>query len=29
VDFPTLNHYTILFGIEHGPVEEIRTFITE
>jgi pimeloyl-ACP methyl ester carboxylesterase len=29
VNFPTLNHYTILFGIEHGPIEEIRTFIAE
>jgi pimeloyl-ACP methyl ester carboxylesterase len=29
VNFPTLNHYTILFGVERGPVEEIRTFITE
>jgi pimeloyl-ACP methyl ester carboxylesterase len=29
VNFPTLNHYTILFGIERGPVKTIRTFITE
>lgn len=29
VNFPTLNHYTILFGIERGPVEVIRTFLTE
>lgn len=27
VHFPTLNHYTINFGVESGPVEEIRTFI--
>jgi pimeloyl-ACP methyl ester carboxylesterase len=29
VNFPTLNHYTIVFGVEHGPVEEIRAFITQ
>jgi len=29
VNFPALNHYTIIFGIEHGPVEQIRTFIDE
>lgn len=29
VNFPALNHYTILFGIERGPIEEIRTFVTE
>ncbi|MDQ6662503.1 MAG: alpha/beta hydrolase [Chloroflexota bacterium] len=27
VNFPTLNHYTILFGVENGPAEEIRRFI--
>ena len=27
VDFPKLNHYTINFGIEDGPVWEIRHFI--
>jgi pimeloyl-ACP methyl ester carboxylesterase len=27
VNFPTLNHNTILFGVERGPVEEIRKFI--
>jgi pimeloyl-ACP methyl ester carboxylesterase len=27
VNFPTLNHYTILFGVENGPVEVIRNFI--
>ncbi len=29
VNFPTLNHYTILFGVEQGPAQEIRTFIDE
>jgi pimeloyl-ACP methyl ester carboxylesterase len=29
VNFPALNHYTILFGVERGPVEAIRTFIDE
>jgi pimeloyl-ACP methyl ester carboxylesterase len=29
VNFPTLNHYTILFGVERGPVEAIRAFIDE
>jgi pimeloyl-ACP methyl ester carboxylesterase len=29
VNFPALNHYTILFGIERGPIGEIRTFVTE
>jgi hypothetical protein len=29
VNFPTLNHYTILFGVESGPVEAIRAFIDE
>jgi pimeloyl-ACP methyl ester carboxylesterase len=27
VNFPTLNHYTIIFGIEPGPAREIRSFI--
>ncbi len=27
VNFPTLNHYTIIFGVEPGPVQEIRSFI--
>jgi hypothetical protein len=27
VDFPKLNHYTIIFGTEDGPVREIRHFI--
>lgn len=29
INFPTLNHYTILFGVEQGPVAAIRTFIDE
>ena len=29
VNFPTLNHYTIVFGVENGPVEVIRNFIDE
>jgi pimeloyl-ACP methyl ester carboxylesterase len=29
VEFPTLNHYTILFGIEQQPIEEVRTFLNE
>jgi pimeloyl-ACP methyl ester carboxylesterase len=29
VQFPTLNHYTILFGVEPGPVETIRAFLSE
>ncbi len=29
VNFPTLNHYTIIFGVESGPAEEIRKFIHE
>lgn len=28
VNYPTLNHYTILFGVEPGPVQEIRAFIS-
>ncbi|HZT99181.1 MAG TPA: alpha/beta hydrolase [Ktedonobacteraceae bacterium] len=27
VNFPTLNHYTIIFGIEPRPAREIRSFI--
>ncbi|MBV9227873.1 MAG: alpha/beta hydrolase [Chloroflexi bacterium] len=27
VDFPTLNHYTIIFGTESWPAQEIRNFI--
>lgn len=27
VNFPNLNHYTIIFGIEDGPAMEIRKFI--
>ena len=27
VNFPTLNHYTIVFGVENGPVQEIRAFL--
>ena len=27
VNFPRLNHYTIIFGIEDDPVREIRHFI--
>jgi len=29
VDFPTLNHYTIIFGVEYGPAQEIRAFVDE
>jgi pimeloyl-ACP methyl ester carboxylesterase len=29
VSFPTLNHYTIVFGVEAGPVQEIQKFIRE
>jgi pimeloyl-ACP methyl ester carboxylesterase len=28
VNFPTLNHYTLLFNVEPEPVEAIRTFIS-
>ena len=27
VNFPTLNHYTIIFGVERGPAREICSFI--
>ncbi|MFL5625788.1 MAG: alpha/beta fold hydrolase [Ktedonobacteraceae bacterium] len=29
VNFPTLNHYTILLGVEDGPVQAIRTFLDQ
>lgn len=29
VNFPTLNHYTIIFGVENGPAQEIRNFIDQ
>ena len=29
VNFPTLNHFTIGFGVEPGPVEVIRAFLEE
>jgi pimeloyl-ACP methyl ester carboxylesterase len=29
VNFPTLNHYTVVFGVEPGPVEAIRAFLEE
>jgi pimeloyl-ACP methyl ester carboxylesterase len=29
VTFPTLNHYTILFGVEEGPARAIRAFLDE
>jgi pimeloyl-ACP methyl ester carboxylesterase len=29
VNYPQLNHYTILFGVEDGPAQEIRHFIDE
>lgn len=29
VNFPQLNHYTIIFGVERGPAQEIRKFIDE
>ena len=29
VNYPNLNHYTILFGVESGPVQDIRAFIDE
>ncbi len=27
VNFPTLNHYTIIFGVERGPAQKIREFL--
>jgi pimeloyl-ACP methyl ester carboxylesterase len=29
VNFPTLNHYTILLGSENGPVKAVRTFLDQ
>ncbi len=29
VNFPELNHYTIIFGIDSGPVKNIRDFLNE
>jgi pimeloyl-ACP methyl ester carboxylesterase len=29
VNFPKLNHYTIMFGVDDGPVREIRDFVDE
>lgn len=29
VSFPMLNHYTIIFGVEPGPAEAIRSFLAE
>jgi pimeloyl-ACP methyl ester carboxylesterase len=29
INYPTLNHYTIAFGVEPGPVQEVRAFIDE
>ncbi|GAC1354395.1 MAG: alpha/beta fold hydrolase [Ktedonobacteraceae bacterium] len=29
VNFPALNHYTIVFSAEQGPLQHIRTFIEE
>ncbi len=29
VNFPKLNHYTIIFGVESGPAQEMRKFINE
>jgi len=29
VNFPTLNHYTILLGSEDGPVKAVRTFLDQ
>ena len=27
VNFPSLNHYTIIFGLANGPVDEVRKFV--
>lgn len=27
VDYPALNHYTIIFGVDRGPAQEIRRFV--
>ncbi len=29
VDYPSLNHYTIVFGVDRGPAQEIRKFVDE
>lgn len=29
VDYSTLNHYTIIFGVEDGPVQAIREFLAD
>jgi pimeloyl-ACP methyl ester carboxylesterase len=29
VDYPALNHYTIVFGVDRGPAQEIRKFVDE
>ncbi len=29
VNFPTLNHYTILLGVDAGQVEAIRAFLAQ
>lgn len=29
VNFPALNHYTIIFGVDSGPAQEIRNFVDE
>jgi pimeloyl-ACP methyl ester carboxylesterase len=29
VNFPTLNHYTIGFGVEPGPAKDVRAFLEE
>jgi pimeloyl-ACP methyl ester carboxylesterase len=29
INFPTLNHYTIIFGVEPGPARAIRAFLAE
>lgn len=28
-DYPALNHYTIIFGVDRGPAQEIRKFVDE
>ena len=27
VDFPNLNHYTIIFGVDDGPTKVMRAFV--
>jgi hypothetical protein len=29
MNYPTLNHYTLLFGVEPGSVEVIRAFVEQ